>query len=241
MLLLCLPLTIQIFDDVIVDADGRYVVLDIEIGNIRLTLASIYGPNSDDSDFFVDLAALTENIENDNRIIGGDFNVVLNIERDKRGGQAQTHSNSLQVIQTWMEETDLIDILHLKNPDDFKFTWKRINPKPGIFCRLDYFLVSFGLVDKIMESATAPGYKTDHSAITLSLDANDNKRGPGFWKLNTSYLTDTDYIQLIKDTIMQTVRDNEGANSKLLWDTMKCKIRGASIKFSSDKKNSKKN
>ena len=227
--------------NVIVDANGRYVILDIEIGNIRLTLATIYGPNSDDSDFFVDLAALTENIENDNRIIGGDFNVVFNIEKDKRGGQAQTHANSLQVIQTWMEETDLIDIWRLKNPDDFKFTWKRINPKPGIFCRLDYFLVSFGLVDKVIESAITPGYKTDHSAITLSLDTNDNKRGPGFWKLNTSYLNDTDYTHLIKDTILQTVRDNEGANAKLLWDTMKCKIRGASIKFSSDKKKSKKN
>ena len=227
--------------DVIVDAEGRYVILDIEIGNIRLTLASIYGPNLDDSDFFVDLAVLTENIENDNRIIGGDWNVVLNIEKDKKGGQAQTHSNSLQIIQTWMEETDLVDFWRLKNPNDFKFTWKRINPKPGIFCRLDYFLVSFGLIDKIMECSITPGYKTDHSAITLSLDVNDNKRGPGFWKLNTSYLNDPDYVQLIKNTIIQTVRDNEGANAKLLWDTMKCKIRGASIKFSSDKKKSKKN
>ena len=119
--------------DVVVDDDGRYVILDAEIGNIRLTLASIYGPNSDDSDFFVDLTALTENIVNDNRIIGGDWNVVLNIEKDKKGGQAQTHSNSLQVIQTWMEETDLVDIWRLKNPDDFKFTWKRTNPRPGIF------------------------------------------------------------------------------------------------------------
>ena len=31
-----------------------------------------------------------------------------------------------------------------------------------------------------------PGYKTDHSMITMEITTNFNPRGPGLWKLNTS-------------------------------------------------------
>ena len=231
----------RIIHDATTDTNGRYTILDIEIGNGRFTLASIYGPNSDDSDFFLDLVSTIENIENDNRILGGDWNIVLEADKDKKGGLGQTHTHSLQVIRTWMEETDLIDIWRLNNPNDFKFTWKRINPPPGIFCRLDYFLISFGMVDKVLKADILPGYKTDHSAVTIVINPNDNKKGPGFWRLNCSLLRDPDYIQLVKNTIEETVSNNTEADAQLLWDTIKCQIRGASIRYSSNKKRSKKN
>ena len=53
------------------DDQGRFVIADVTFSNTRLTLASVYGPNSDDSDFFLDLIENIEGIENDNRIIGG--------------------------------------------------------------------------------------------------------------------------------------------------------------------------
>ena len=40
--------------------------------------------------------------------------------------------------------------------------------------------------------------------ITLNITLHSNPRGPGFWKLNTSLLSDTEYIDLIKQTIAQT-------------------------------------
>ena len=51
---------------------------------------------------------------------------------------------------------------------------------------------------------TVVGYKTDHSMITLSLLLHSNPRGPGFWKLNTSFLTEIDYVNQIKRTIQET-------------------------------------
>ena len=226
---------------VITDNDGRYVIVDVTFGNTRLTLVSIYGPNSDDSDFFLDLIEHVEGIENDNRVIGGDWNVMLDIHKDKRGGLQQTHQSSQNIILNWMEETDLVDIWRLNNPQDFRFTWKRTQPPPGIYCRLDYFLLSFGLIDKTLTADIVPGYKSDHSAIILVLNSNDHPRGPGFWRLNCSYLADNDYVILVKKTISETVDLNQEADASLLWDTIKCQIRGASIKFSSNKKQSKKN
>ena len=44
-----------------------------------------------------------------------------------------------------------------------------------------------------------PGYKTDHSMITMEITTNFNPRGPGLWKLNTSFLSEDNYVSKIKD------------------------------------------
>ena len=48
-----------------------------------MTLANLYAPNQDDPRFFQHLINEIECIPNDNKIIGEDFNIVLNIEKDK--------------------------------------------------------------------------------------------------------------------------------------------------------------
>ena len=70
----------------------------------------------------------------------------------------------------------------------------------------------------------------------MSFTAQDASRGPGFWKLNCSLLNDVEYIDLVKKTILETKELNHDANPSLLWETVKCQIRGQSIKYASGKK-----
>ena len=221
------------------DSEGRYIIMDIEIDNLQFTLASVYGPNADDPEFYLNFIETVELLGNDNRIVGGDWNFVLDVNTDKKGGILQTNENAKNIVSAWMNETDLVDIWRESNPDVFKFTWKRLQPHPGIFCRLDFFLVSFGMIDKINKADIIPGFRSDHSAITLSLFTVNNNRGPGYWKLNCSYLRDQDYIQMIQNVIVDTVELNSHADPLLLWDTIKCQIRGASLQFAARKKRSK--
>ena len=65
----------------------RYVILDIMIGNLRMTLGNVYGPNEDDPEFFQSVADIIENITNYNQILCGDFNLVLHKDLDKYGGR----------------------------------------------------------------------------------------------------------------------------------------------------------
>ena len=174
--------------NVFTDPNGRYIIIDITIGNKRLTLVNVYGPNQDTPAFFESIINLIEGIPNDNRVVGGDFNLVLDVDKDKRGGRPQTHTRAQTVVSAWMEETDLIDIWRIQNPDKFRFTWYKNNPN-AIFCRLDFFLVSFGMSAYINNTDIKPGYKTDHSMITLTLSTEGKVRGKGFWKLNCSLLT----------------------------------------------------
>ena len=222
------------------DPNGRYIILDVEVNDKRLTLVNIYGPNNDDAEFYLNLMEKVEDIPNDNRIIAGDFNVVLDLDIDKKGGAPTTNINAQKVLKLWMEETDLVDIWRFKHQTEYKYTWFRRRPSL-ICCRLDYFLVSFGMVDFVAKADINYGFKSDHSSINLRLNLSSHKRGKGFWKFNCSLLYDQDFVKTIKDTIANTAADNEGANSNLLWDTIKCSVRGECIKYSTSRKRNKLN
>ena len=80
-------------------------------------MGSIYGPNEDNPEFYTEVIQQIEYIPNDNRIIGGDYNLVLGLENDKKGGRMTTNKKSQTLINNWMEETDLIDIWRFQHPD----------------------------------------------------------------------------------------------------------------------------
>lgn len=220
---------------VIPDPNGRFLILDIDIYNIRLTLCNVYGPNVDDPTFYIELIREIEALPNDYRIIGGDFNLVLDLNLDKMGGRNITNRKSQILIQNWMDDSDLLDIWRFHHPDSRLYTWHRKNPSK-VFCRLDFFIISFGLAEKVESSSIEYGYRTDHSLISINFIPNDNKRGKGLWKLNCSLLRDIDYINLIKNTINRCKEINHEANPNLLWDTIKMSVRGESIKYGTRKK-----
>ena len=77
------------------------------------------------------------------------------------------------------------------------------------------------------------------SHITIHLAGNNKPRGPGFWKLNTSFLLDSEYIEIIKKTIYEVAmenRNNDDVDVVLLWDTIKMQIRSSSLKYTREKK-----
>ena len=50
-------------------------------------------------------------------VIGGDFNLVLDVEKGKKNGIARTHQNALEVVQDAMENMELCDVWRIFNPD----------------------------------------------------------------------------------------------------------------------------
>ena len=226
--------------NVIKDPLGRYLIIDITLDDIRSTLCNIYGPNTDSPNFFLNIHEIMETIDNETKLIGGDFNTILNLEKDKKGAKANNHPKATSFLNDLMDETELVDIWRQMNPEGKKYTWLR--SKPVLTCsRIDYFLISFSLCNKIISTNIKPGYLSDHSAITLSIQMCAQKRGPGFWKMNSSFLQDQEYVNKIKETILNTIRDNQGTEDRLMWETLKLKIRGESITYSAKKKRHRKN
>ena len=72
--------------------------------------------------------------------------------------------------------------------------------------RLDFFLVSDTLLEVIKGETILPGYRSDHSIITIKLCFDKTERGRGFWKFNNSLLKDPTCIQKVKDAIFKVKR-----------------------------------
>ena len=44
-------------------------------------------------------------------------------DKDKRGGLAKTHQNSVKIIHELCEKLDLVDVWRVLHPDTSGFTW----------------------------------------------------------------------------------------------------------------------
>ena len=161
---------------------------------------------------------------------------MFNLELDKKGGNNNTNFKARAECLTLMTTHHLLDIWREKNPCLKHFTWSS-NITPGIYCRLDFFLVAKHLYHAISNVSFSPGIQSDHSFVQLSISHQAFRRGPGLWKLNNSMLNDPDFVVLITDLI-----ENELSNSNALtfdpcirWDFIKFKIRQACITFSKQK------
>lgn len=237
------------------DPNGCYIALDIEILNKRITMINIYGPSDRDTPGFIDkIVTVLNDIGNDTLIVGGDWNCILDINLDARNYvNTNPRPRTRTKIKDFMSENCLIDIFRELYPNKKAFSWRRFNSnKQG---RLDYFLISEDLFGIVKDCKIYPGYRSDHSIVTLELSKSEFKRDRQFWKFNNSLTNDNKYMQAITelinnikkqyalpvynfenlhliplDEIMFTISD------QLFFETLLMEIRGKTVSYSSFKK-----
>ena len=90
--------TFQLQRSFFLDNTGRFIICDIKTNEKLIALATIYAPNEDDPGFFGRFHDHLRDFQCDDIIIGGDFNLVLDIAIDKKGGLAKTHTKAVKVI-----------------------------------------------------------------------------------------------------------------------------------------------
>ena len=166
-------------EKVFIDPQGRFIICDIKANETSLTLANIYAPNEDNPPLFLDLLDYLGDFKGEDIILGGDYNLVLDLDKDKRGGLSKTHENRVKIVQEFSDKLDLVDIWRVLHPDSNSFTWRQRHPR--LQCRLDFFLVSQSTANITPSADIVPGYKTDHLMITVRLSLHSIPRGPGFW------------------------------------------------------------
>ena len=231
------------------DKNGNYILLDIDIQGKEITLANIYGPNEDNPNFYETLKRNITEFENENVIICGDWNLVLDFEKDCYNYLHINNPRARNVVLSLIEEEHFIDVWRVMNENTQKYTWRRLNPTKKQ-ARLDYFLVSETINSYVMHSDIVPGYRTDHSGIILKLKLQEAERGRGYWKFNNTLLKDKKYIEEVKNTIREVINtyalNNENINDvnevafnindQLFLETLLMTIRGNTIKYCSIKK-----
>ena len=99
------------------------------------------------------------------------------------------------------------------------------------------WLVSDSLQHEIISAEIKASIKTDHSAITLSINGLDEtERGPNFWKFNSNLVNDSDYCELLTTEYVNWLEEfKEVQDKRVLWDLIKYKIRQRTITYSKGK------
>ena len=72
--------------------EGRFVMVDSKLESKILTLVNIYAPNEDKPTFFQNILNQLLCFDCSMIILGGDFNLVLDVQKDKKGGRPVTHT-----------------------------------------------------------------------------------------------------------------------------------------------------
>ena len=67
-----------------------------------------------------------------------------------------------------------------------------------------FFLIDENLVTDAISADIEFGYRTDHSAVTITFRFTERARGRTFWKFNSSLLKDIEYVRRTKETIEKT-------------------------------------
>ena len=86
--------------------------------------------------FFQNVREKLSSFDCDFIILGGDFNLVCDIHKDKKGGIPTTHSKSRDEVEILKENFELTDIWRVLNPDATRFTWRRKKPRNSMPFRL---------------------------------------------------------------------------------------------------------
>lgn len=121
---------------VLKDKFGRYLIVQGSLLSENLNLVNVYGPNTDDSKYFVDLS-LTLSTFAGLFIIAGDFNCTLNPSLDRSTGVDQSHNKCRAAILRFINEFSLLDIWR-----DLKPHAKAYSCYSNVFktySRIDYF------------------------------------------------------------------------------------------------------
>ena len=83
----------------LIDPEGRFIIVDIETKGEILTLLNIYAPNQDDPTFYKNVGENISSFECDFIVFGGDFNLVCDVHKDKKGGAPVTQWKSRNEVE----------------------------------------------------------------------------------------------------------------------------------------------
>ena len=218
------------------DQNGRAIILDCKVSGSPFIIVNVYFPTKDNPvqqlEFFNYLKSIINEYIGSNLLVGGDFNICLNLKKDKKGGKQEKESQYAKELKCYMEQVDLIDIWRKRHPNLLHYSRREVSRSGLVQSRIDFWLVSAALEYQIDSANIKPGNNSDHSIISINVELLETqKRGKGFWKFNNDLLTDQNYIEIIRKTIGDIKQNDVMEDKSQFWVYVKCRIRSETIGY----------
>lgn len=232
-----------VISQIISDPEGRFLILQIKVEDVCLSLANIYAPTQNEgieqSNFLERFNSTLDNLEVTNIFLGGDFNTHIPLTYDRtspdlnQSGDALRHSSHRATywarINALLNQYDISDAWLHKYPNSNRFTFHRGSQHS----KLDYWFVPNHLLPSISDFTIMPSPLSDHSILSVLVEITPGKRGPGYWRFNNQLLQDPVFVTKMLTHITESL-EQEFDTPTAMWEWLKYKIRQFCIQYSID-------
>ncbi|XDV21516.1 hypothetical protein PO909_026607 [Leuciscus waleckii] len=132
----------------------------------------------------------------------------------------------------FMKQNGLIDPLRSRNPSIKNVSF--FSHVHHSYSRIDYFFIDSTLNSCVNSSDYLGIVISDHSPLLLDIQLSTYKRSPPLWSFNSLLLADKEFCKLISNSIDEflSFNYNDSSSYSLLWETLKCYLRGQIISYS---------
>lgn len=202
---------------------GRILVAYVEIQNETFCIENIYAPNEDDPEFFIHAFSYLEG--EDKPMVGGDFNLALDIKMDKAANNTDNKRKAREIVKAFMHDYDMIDVWREQHPLLKSFSWQNKS-------RLDYFLIPGPIGNQVKSCNMHASYRSDHKLLALKLLYSPQIRGKGLWRFNCSFLRDLTFVENVNNAIEETLIREQQQSPALKWEAIKNAIVLEATRFS---------
>lgn len=218
--------------DIVLDPNGRYIILKGDINSKPYTLVSLYAPNTHQSRFINRLFKKIQHHIYGNLIICGDFNLIIDPKMDTSA--SKPHSSSY--LSKTIHQAELYDVWRCKNANARDYTF--FSHRHCSYSRIDLFLTDKWLLQNISCAKIHDITWSDHAAITITIDDQVVSSSSPIWRSNIRLLQDpktsTKISQHIKEFFQNNVDSVE--NPFTLWNAHKAYMRGILIQIGAREK-----
>uniref|UniRef100_A0A803JIX0 exodeoxyribonuclease III n=1 Tax=Xenopus tropicalis TaxID=8364 RepID=A0A803JIX0_XENTR len=217
----------------VIDPNGRYIFMKLNISGHILTLVNCYAPNQNQHKFLEMVVTRLESFQEGVTIFGGDFNVSLDPTLDTSSGKSNLSYNKLKHIKTQFHSNQLMDSWRTFHPGEKDYSY--FSPVHQTYSRIDYLFLSHAALEWVTETKIGIQLLSDHAPIYLKLSLPISERRAWTWRLNESLLRDKDCISDLKSELkfFKEVHAPDTTHPVIKWEALKAVLRGVLIKHGS--------
>lgn len=164
--------------NILKDQTENIIAIHCKINGFEIMLCSIYGPNNIDRGFFRTLSQFLNTIPNVPKILGGDWNTVIDTSPvedniDIHNMVRIPNFTNCNLLNDMCEQFGLADPYRSLYPNKVDFSYSPFGLVRKNRSRLDFFVISSDMLNYVTDCTISPSKLNslfDHKHITLTLN-----------------------------------------------------------------------
>ena len=189
-----------------IDPDPNFTKIILKNDHQSIAIFAVYAPSQENKEkinFLSKLYMWYLHAAEDIILLIGDWNCTLNAELDRDGYKGDPHKHSRNMINSWIDKGEVIDLFRNLYPDVRSFT----RFKDGLSGRIDFVLgnIKGASCCKHVFHRPVEEQRSDHSIIVAHLIVNISPTGIGIFRAQPLLEKNKLYQFKVKETILDVL------------------------------------